>query len=191
MTGHGAVIARWAGWDGSGLEHCLVARSDRGLHLEGVVAGVRGGLWGCHYRVDTDARLATREVRLAYTGGLALHLRADGEGHWQDAVTGADLPALDGCLDVDIGATPATNTLPILRLGLATGESREITAAYVPLPGEIAGDLVARPVSQRYTCLIRGARYRYEGLFRAFSATLEIDAHCLVRDYPDTFRRVV
>ena len=43
---------------------------------------------------------------------------------------------------------------------------------------------------QRYTCLRQGRRYLYEGLFRGFSAELELDEAGLVLDYPDTFRRV-
>ena len=36
---------------------------------------------------------------------------------------------LDGCPDVDFGWTPATNTVPIRRLGLEVGETASITAA--------------------------------------------------------------
>ena len=50
-----------------------------------------------------------------------LHLESDGEGHWQE--NGKDRPDLHGCIDIDIQATPFTNTLPIRRLGLKTGES--------------------------------------------------------------------
>lgn len=95
-----------------------------------------------------------------------------------------------GCVDVDIGITPATNSLPIKRLKLKAQESRNIKAAYVPLPDQIDEVFLPRPAEQRYTCLVPGQRYRYEGLFRAFTAELEIDEAGLVLDYPETFRRV-
>ncbi len=91
-----------------------------------------------------------------------LHLRSDGEGNWQDS-KGHLVEVLQGCVDIDISATPFTNTLPIRRLGLALGEAREILVAYVAVPA-----LAPEPVRQRYTCLEAGRlyRYSYEGLFR-------------------------
>ncbi len=97
---------------------------------------------------------------------------------------------LNGCIDVDIGVTPATNALPIKRLGLSAGESREILAAYVPLPSQIADAFIPARAEQRYTCLEVGRLYRYEGLFRNFTAELEIDGAGIVLDYPDTFKRL-
>lgn len=180
---------RWTGWDGQGLDHCDVTTGPDGLTLDGVVAGQRGSLYGAHYRVRTDAAGATREVWLCYAGGPALKLRADGQGAWTDALTGAAIPALDGCLDVDIGVTPATNALPIRRLGLAARQSAEIAVAYVPLPCQIEGAFAPTRAAQRYTCLDEG-RYRYEGLFRHFTAELPVDADGMVRDYPGYFRRL-
>ena len=70
---------------------------------------------------------------------------------------------LDGCHDVDLGWTPATNTVPIRRLGLEVGETASITAAWVRFP-EL--DVVAS--EQRYTRLgndrwqYRSGDYDYE-----------------------------
>lgn len=97
---------------------------------------------------------------------------------------------LDGCIDVDIGITPATNALPIKRLKLRKGDGQDIVVAYVPLPDQIDGQFLPERAEQRYTCLEVDRRYRYDGLFRAFTAELEIDELGLVLDYPDTFRRV-
>ncbi len=184
------VVARWQDWHGQGLEHCVCQRDEGGMRLEGVVAGTRHGLYGGHYFVRTDAALCTREVRLHYVDGPRLHVESDGQGQWHDAIANRPLPALRGCMDVDIGITPATNMLPIQRLKLARNERREIAAAYVPLPDQIDGDFLPQRAEQRYTCLVPDQRYRYEGLFRAFTAELEIDQFGLVLDYPETFRRV-
>lgn len=185
-----ASIVRWADWEGEGLEHCACHFDDDGLTLEGVVAVAQEGLHGVHYRVRTDAAFRTREVRVHFVGGPTLHVEADGEGHWLNLRDGAALPALDGCLDVDIRVTPATNTLPIRRLRLGHGESCDIEVAYVPLPGQAAGDFLPRRVEQRYTRLMTDGGYRYEGLGTGFLADLTVDADGLVVDYPGVFRRV-
>jgi len=184
-------VVRWCDWEGNGLEHCEYRLDDNGLALEGVVAGTREGKYGGHYFVRTDSRFCTREVRVEYVAGARLHLEADGEGYWRDLLGDRSIPSLDGCLDVDISITPATNALPIKRLRLKEHESRDIAAAYVPLPSQIEGAFLPRRAEQRYTCLTLDRRYRYDGLFRAFSAELEVDEFGLVLDYPDTFRRVL
>lgn len=183
---------RWASWDGTGLEHCTVHRSSDHVLIESSIVGDRGGTpYGAYYRVRCDGDWRTREVRLVYVGGFDMHVASDGEGRWTDQANGnTPLPDLNGCLDVDIGVTPFTNTLPIKRLALAERETRVIQTAYVPLPSGIEGErLLPRPVDQRYTCIALDRRYRYEGLFRNFTADLAIDERGFVIDYPDTFRR--
>src|SRR5699024_2729472 len=59
-------------------------------------------------------------------------LAADGAGHWRR--DGVPVPELDGTLDVDLGFTPATNTLPIRRLGLGVGESAPVRSAWLRFP---------------------------------------------------------
>lgn len=105
-----------------------------------------------------------------------LVLEHDGRGHWRDR------PELDGCLEVDISTTPLTNTLPIRRLRLAPGESREIRAVYIDMPS-----LELSVMPQRYTRLDDG-RYRYQS--ENFQADLTVDEHGLVVDYPGLWRRL-
>lgn len=178
---------RWTDAEGRGLEHCLLTLGD-GLSLEGMVAGTRGGDYGAHYTVRADAQGRTREIRVRYAGGPALHVTADENARWWDEITRQPLPDLDGCADADIGATPATNTLPIRRLDLAVGEAAEITVAYIPLPSQVDGAFLPRPARQRYTRLA-DRLWRYEGLFRNFTADLPVDDLGLVLDYPPLFRR--
>ena len=185
------AVVRWQDWDGDGLEHCVFHQDGGGITLEGVVAGTRGGRYGGHYFVRTDADFKTREVRVEYVDGPRLHVKSDGKGFWRDAIGQGPLSGLEGCLDVDIGITPATNTLPIKRLKLPERQSRDIVVAYVPLPDQVLAEFLPTRAEQRYTCITQNRRYRYEGLFRGFTAELEIDEVGLVVDYPDTFRRVL
>jgi hypothetical protein len=59
-------------------------------------------------------------------------------------------------VDLDLGSTPATNTIPIRRLALEIGETTDITVAWVRFP-EL--DVVAS--EQRYTRLATD-RWRYQ-----------------------------
>jgi hypothetical protein len=119
---------------------------------------------------------------------VVVDLEADGSDRWH-AAGGQARADLEGCIDVDISATPFTNTLPIRRLGLEPGGSSEIDVVYVdPLPA-----LEVRREAQRYTYLeVRehGARYLYQSVRSGFRAELEVDADGLVLDYPDLWERV-
>ncbi|KAI5357534.1 Putative glycolipid-binding protein [Septoria linicola] len=120
-------IVHWSDWELEGREDCKLVQNEDGVELEGDVTGTRDSNYQGHYLVRTDASLRTREVVVEYINGPKLHITSDGKGNWNDHATGKPLPSLQGCLDVDFGITPATNTLPIKRLGLQNGQSRDIT----------------------------------------------------------------
>ena len=182
----------WRPWKDPGLEHLHLKLAPEGARALGLIlrkqeqAHLR-----CRYELEADTAWRTLRLSFAMTASTGeparLLLEAGGDGSW--LVDGKQSPELDGCIDVDIQVTPFTNTLPIRRLGLARGESAEIRVAYVSLP-----NLAVRAVAQRYTCLqpagTSAGRYRYEGLFRNFTADLPVDADGLVIDYRDTFTRV-
>lgn len=179
----------WAPWEGVGLEHLRLRRVEEGYVADGLVIGLADGMpFRLAYRVKADPAWATRKAELVCvtpSGEASRTLRTDGNGHWTGA---APLPELEGCRDVDISATPFTNTLAASRLALAPGAAADIRVAYVAVPS-----LAVRPVEQRYRCLERGprgGRIVYEALFRNFSAELALDGDGLVLDYPGHFRRV-
>ncbi len=128
-------IIRWAPAESVGAEHLSLRSTADGVVAESVVVGARhGASYGLRYRVVCDTRWRVREAMLSLAGeDRHLHLRADGEGNWQDG-DGHPIEGLRGCVDIDISATPFTNTLPIRRLGLAQNEAREILVAYVAVP---------------------------------------------------------
>ena len=57
--------------------------------------------------------------------------------------------------------------------------------AYISTP-----DLAVSRVEQAYTCIEPDREYRYEGIFRNFTANMTIDEDGLVIDYPSLFRRL-
>jgi len=183
--------AVWVPWDGRGLEHLRLRFGEEGIEADGVVIGEEDGVtFRARYVIRCDPGWRTREMILDPLDGRdSLHLRSDGKGNWSDA-SGRSIPELEGCSDVDLSATPFTNTLPIRRLDLSEGESSEIVAVYMDVP-----NVRLHASGQRYTCLQRnaeGSLYRYEdeGLFHGFAVDLPVDAAGLVLDYPGLFRRM-
>jgi uncharacterized protein len=177
----------WSSLAWPGIEH---ARWTDGGEL-------RADSLAVHALPDGPARIAyqlsatpdghTRHVSINVVRPAAsnqLVLSSDGSGAWMDA-EGQAIPTLSGCLDVDISCTPLTNTLPIRRLGLASGASADILVAYVKIP-----DLELRAVTQRYTRLPNiGNRMIYRYKSGIFQADITVDEYGLVLDYPGTWHR--
>jgi hypothetical protein len=172
---------RWEPADGNGLEHLEVDLRRAGIVAESALAGEG---FGAVYRIECDAAWNVTRVVVKRIGGATLDLLSDAQGHWTDS-NGTPRDDLAGCIDIDISATPFTNTLPIRRLKLAEGERRVIRVVYIALP-----ELTAAPVEQAYTCIERDRRYRYEGITSRYTAELPVDTDGFVMDYPALFRRL-
>lgn len=162
-----------------------------GLRAVGLVLRGQGNShFRCRYELEADGSWQFQRLVISTAGDSDQPCRReiirDAQGDW--LIDGEAASQLAGCSEVDIQVTPFTNTLPIRRLQMARGERQDLRVAYVPLPS-----LDVEPVDQRYTCLVplgtSGGLYRYEGLFRNFSADLQVDSDGLVLDYPETFRR--
>jgi hypothetical protein len=186
----------WVTEDAPGAEFCRARLDEAGLVAEGVALGARPLPYRLEYDLATDERLVTRSVRMRSTGDTwtrELALDHDGAGSWTcraGTVGGSDLPPaggdaqeLGGALDVDIGYSPLTNTMPILREDVrAADRSCDIVAAWVSVPA-----LAVIPSQQRYEGLARD-RVRYRS--GSFAATLELDDDGFVRRYPGLARRI-
>ncbi|MBB4935062.1 hypothetical protein F4561_005956 [Lipingzhangella halophila] len=143
--------------------------------------------FACRFTVCTDLAWVCSEARVEVVtefGTRELGMTGKG-GHW--TIDGNPAPALTGCVDVDVAATPLTNTLPIRRLGLEPGEHRDITVAWVDVPS-----LQVRRMVQRYTRL--GAsdgreRYQYRDPHHG-SFELSVDRDGVVVDYAGLAMRV-
>jgi hypothetical protein len=176
---------RWASEEGDGLEHLAFEANEDGFAVESVLVGQRdGNAYGLHYKVRCDAQWHTRYAWLKIIGGGELKLHGDGAGHWHDG-HGLVLSGIEGCIDIDIAATPFTNTLPIRRLQLAEGERQPISVAYISTP-----DLKVTRAEQAYSCIGLNHEYRYESIFHHFTANLTVDEDGLVIDYPTLFTRL-
>lgn len=135
------------------------------------------------YLLETDPVLRTRLVSLRRPGtGESLTLTSNGRGDWR--VGDRPAPELSGALDVDIRATPLTNTLPMRRLGLEVGEDREIEVAYIDT--ETFAVFLDR---QRYRRLSR-TRYLFQAVDGSFEREIATDEQSFVVTYPGLFTRL-
>ncbi|MDP9371215.1 MAG: putative glycolipid-binding domain-containing protein [Chloroflexota bacterium] len=175
----------WRSLNGPGCEYCVFGRAGDGWQIEGTVLLASDDRpLEVRYRVECDDRWSTRAVDIEMRAGperRALQLRADDRGRWWR--DGEELPAVRGCPDIDLSVTPATNTLPIRRLGLTEGAGAAVTAAWVRFPA-----LTIEPLPQRYTRLARD-RYRYESA-TGYTTEIETDGLGLVTRYAGGWERV-
>ncbi len=130
------------------------------------------------YTIGCDLEWRTRAARVAgWVGDRALDLRlVQFEGRWQ--LNGEHVPAVDGCIDIDLNFSPSTNLLPIRRLELANGDEADVRAAWLRFPS-----FTLEPLEQRYR-RVDETTIRYESGGGSFTAELQIDEHGFVTHYP-------
>lgn len=195
MTAVGALdrTVFWTPVEGPGLEHLRLRSSGDGFEADGMVLGIDGTTpFRLHYRIATDGAWRTRRVLLQLItpdGERVQRLFGDGHSGWEGDL-GAARPDLKGCFDVDISATPFTNTLTISRLRLQPGARADVDVAYVKIP-----ELTVTRAPQSYGCRHLtgdGVAGLYEAYFPAsdFRVELPVDADGIVSDYPELFRLV-
>ncbi|WP_382304347.1 putative glycolipid-binding domain-containing protein [Herbiconiux sp. UC225_62] len=174
----------WAPPSGPGREETTVILDDNGCTAVGHITGTDPHLFDVYYRIEIDDQWRTRYVLVSETlSGRSVEIRSGGDGRWWSD-DGRLLRHLDAAIDVDISATPFSNTLPVRRLGIEVGQSAEIVAAYVDVP---AMTVSADP--QRYTRLLPDV-YRYQSLDSDFTRDVLVDELGFVLEYPGLFSRV-
>jgi hypothetical protein len=173
----------WERTDIPGFEWCELARSESGGRFEGVaLLAFEGVPYRVAYEIELDSDWRTRRVRVTSDGSggangpsgrTSFELTSDGAGRWER--DGTVVIEASSAVDVDLGFSPSTNTLPIRRLDVAIGEQREIEVAWVLFPS-----LEVEHGRQSYERLgERTWRYRSVG----FEADLEVDEDGLVERY--------
>ena len=88
------------------------------------------------------------------------------------------MPAVSGCVDLDLAFTPATNLISVRRLALAVGEAADVTAAWFDFRAK-----TLTPLRQSYQ-RISASEYAYSCPDIDFRATLLVDDDGFVRRYP-------
>jgi hypothetical protein len=198
------ILPRTLGWqrtDTTGGEFAVF--DDRtGLVARGSAFAVSPVAYSCRYELATDADWASarfegsaegagwqRTLRMERTGG-AWRVTTKEQGNLNAVAPTAPLPGAEDpgrlydAIDIDLYASPLTNTLPIRRLGLLgqpAGTARTIVAAWVLLPS-----LAVVLSEQTYTVLGEG-KIRYSS--GDFMADLTVDPDGFAVDYPQLATR--
>jgi len=188
-----------------GSELAEVELLDGRLTARGIAIGSDPVPYRLEYELLTVGDYVTSRLQVRAAGHDATHgpwsrsltLVNDLEGHWtvetRDEGT-APLPAsggnaaeFEGALDCDLGLSPLTNTMPVLRAGMLQGGGpREHLMAWVSVPS-----LTVLASRQTYTFV------RHEGsnaiinyASPGFTEDIVFDGDGLVLDYPSIGRRI-
>jgi uncharacterized protein len=198
----GRRAVAWVKDDPFGVEFAEIALARQRLSAEGVAIGAGPVPFRLDYVLDTAPGFVTSRLRVSSRGEgwrRTLDLRRDAGGVWSVAAdeegeldlppAGGDPMTLTGALDCDLGFSPVTNLMPILRHDLlSSGGPVELTVAWVSVP-----DLSVQPDGQRYTFLRTGPDHRvirYQATDGTFAADITLDPKGIVIDYPGIARRL-
>jgi hypothetical protein len=191
----------WLKEEPFGVEHADVSLSANRLAATGVAIGSAPAPYRLDYRLLTRRGFVTSRLRVSTRGDgwrRELDLRRSPAGIWSattlseglgaHAPPAVDLDSLDGALDCDLGLSPITNTMPVLRHGLLRAGAASCRVAWVFVP-----DLRVEAVDQRYSYLrteadeTRIVRFEDEN---GFTTEITFDADGFVVFYPELARRL-
>jgi hypothetical protein len=184
-TPQSIVSGLWRWLQGTGLERFEFLRTADEWLFRGTVLTLANDIaTEARYEIACDHSFRTRRANVSVrddAGERSLQIDAQ-EGRWFE--NGIENPTVAGAIDIDLGCSPSTNTLPIRRLGLEIGQtSGEFIAAWVRFP-----ELTLQPLPQEYLRL-GDRKYRYSSCGGAFIAELLVDEHDLVLDYESFWQR--
>ena len=174
----------WRRLDLAGHEAAAITQHRNRWNLAGVTLFVyRRQPCRLDYEIECDMQWGTRDVTVRGQIGeapVSLVLSRDSDGGW--CANGAAQPAVQGCIDIDLGFSPSTNLLPLRRLKLPIGAHANVRAAWIRFP-----ELTLEPLEQTYTRLAE-LTYRYESAGGEFKRELTVNDDGFVVDYPGLWR---
>jgi hypothetical protein len=197
----------WRALDGWRAEYVDVSLAADRLLARGTQLGVEPLPYRLAYALDTAYGFVTTRMTVDAEGvhpdsghwSRRLDLLRAPDGGWTVSAdsrgdpglpsAGGNPAALAGAVDCDLGFSPLTNSLPVLRHRmLEDGDQPEdMVMAWISVP-----DLAVTPAAQRYERLPGTAvRFRsLDGEFEGFTADIELDEDGFVVRYPELAERV-
>ena len=176
----------WTGRQYHSIENCILTTTKAGNEIISTIIGDYDNLiFKIGYRIRTNGHWQTTSVNIRTQFNNLIEtitLEKIGEKY---LLNGNPCPELDDIIDIDISATPFTNSLPINRLKLKDGEQQIIDVIYF--------DIFERkisPVKQVYKRLT-SAQYIFENYDKTFKANILVDEQGLVVDYEELFKMTI
>jgi uncharacterized protein len=196
------LIRVWAKDQPFGAELADMTLWQGTLSATGFAIGTEPVPYRLEYQLETTKDFVTRRLRARSWGNewhRWLDLQRDASGTWSSEsvsegdpilpFAGGDMEHISGALDCDLGLSPLTNSMPVLRHRLLEGGGPiDFLMAWVSVP-----DLSVHRSLQRYTFIRREPDadiVRYENRDGTFTADLSFDDAGVVIDYPGLARRV-
>ena len=139
--------------------------------------------FGLNYEIVVDRKFETQSLVVEKTelGRMLRKEIVQRHGAW--FIDGKERRDLRDCTDIDMEASPATNTIPIRRIALRVGEKADLDVVWVRFP-----TLKVMSMQQSYKRL--GSRtYLYQSS-TGFSARIKVDAFGLVTRYGKIWNQV-
>jgi uncharacterized protein len=173
----------WESKTFNSIEYCALSQDAYRFILKGTTILLKQPSI-IRYLVECDKCWKTRvaQIRQEREGKVnSLALRTNAEGIWFEGK--APLTLATGLLDIDFEFSPATNTLPINRLNLNEGESKEVDSLWIR-----SESLKTERLRQRYSRLDL-THYKYEVLSFDFESIIEVDELGLVVNYGNLWHR--
>jgi hypothetical protein len=188
MTPYSQLVSSglWQWLQSAGLERFEFLQAGDEWVLRGTILTLYNGApTEARYEIVCDSSFRTRRANISVRdsdGKRTIQIAAQ-NGQWYE--NGQENPAVRGAIDIDLGWSPSTNTLPIRRLGLEIGHaSGEFSAAWVKFP-----DLILQALPQEYHRLA-DRQYRYSSHGGSFVADLLVDGNGLMMSYDGFWQRV-
>ena len=176
----------WRRLDVPGHDTATLRLGAAGAVLSGMAVFREHAPTGLSYAVHADLSWQTCAARIRGWHGTAaidLHLHREAGNSW--TLNHVPCPAVDGCVDLDLSFTPATNLLALRRLALAPGQAAELRATWLEWP-----DVRLTPLVQRYF-RHSPTEYGYEADLpggTCFRALLRVQPRGWVLDYASLWR---
>jgi hypothetical protein len=174
---------KWINWTQDATEDLVLSEKPEGIFVESTIINHGEKPFTIKYSLTCELswKVKTLNLELVETKEK-IKLDSDRYGNWSNA--SGIIPRLHGAIDVDITATPFTNTLPIRRLKLGEKQHAEILVVYIKIP-KLSVDIDL----QRYTCLSKNT-FLFEQINSNFARKIETDKDGLVVTYPGLFKRI-
>jgi hypothetical protein len=172
--------ALWRRLDAPGHDACVLEELNTGWRLKGMAVFRHEGVAAqLAYEVSCDRAWHSQEARVSGwldTQPADFHIARVGQGSW--TLNGRRVLQVQGCVDVDLSFTPATNLFQLRRLALTEGQAADAPAAWLDLSRKTLSLLPQRYERRTDTT------YRYAAPTTGYAANLQVTPLGFVRQYP-------